>query len=59
MSSTTKHSRYFKKYKDRYRRNGCTKDQLWRLTDLGVLTKDEYKEITGDDYPESEDDVVE
>lgn len=44
------HSKQFEKYKERYERNGCTKAQLKRLVALGVLTADEYKEITGEDY---------
>lgn len=40
----------FKKYKERYNRGGCTEEQLKKLVTLGVLTKDEYKEITGKRY---------
>ncbi len=50
--SKTEHSRNFKKYAERYRRNGCTKEQLQRLTALGVLTAAEYEEITGEKYEE-------
>ena len=45
------HSPLFKKYSERYARGGCTKDQIARLVSLGALTKDEYKEIVGEDYP--------
>jgi len=44
------HSKQFDKYKKRYERGGCTKEQLHRLTELGVLTPEEYEEITGDPY---------
>ena len=40
----------FKKYQRRYQRGGCTKEQLQELIELGVLTAEEYKEITGEDY---------
>ena len=40
------------KYQKRYERNGCTKEQLKRLVELGALTPDEYKEITGEAYEE-------
>lgn len=39
-------SKLFKKYKMRYERGGCTKEQLKRLVELNVLTSGEYKEIT-------------
>lgn len=38
------------KYKKRYERNGCTKEQLRRLVELGALTAEEYTEITGESY---------
>ena len=44
------HSKLFEKYKERYDRGGCTKDQLRRIVALNVLTPEEYKEITGEDY---------
>lgn len=44
------HSKSFKKYSERYARGGCTKEQVHRLTELGVLYDWEYKEITGEDY---------
>lgn len=47
-----KHSKYFKKYRDRYNRCGCTKYQLYRLTQLEVLTPDEFEEITGIPFDE-------
>lgn len=34
------------KYQKRYKRNGCTKEQLKRLLELGALTEEEYREIT-------------
>ena len=40
----------FKKYQRRYQRGGCTKEQLQELVDLGVLTAEEYEEITGEAY---------
>lgn len=45
-----KHSKYFEKYKKRYERGGCTKEQLHRLTELGTLTPEEYEEITGEPF---------
>ena len=44
------HSKMFEKYKARYERGGCTKEQLRKLVSLGVLTEDEYEEITGEKY---------
>lgn len=41
------------KYQDRYKKHGCTIEQLKRLTELGALTPDEYKEITGEDYEDN------
>lgn len=38
------------KYQKRYERNGCTKEQLKRLVELGALTKEEYTDITGEVY---------
>lgn len=40
----------FEKWNDRYKKHWCTKDQLRRLVQLGVLTEEEYKEITGEEY---------
>lgn len=40
----------FEKWNKRYKKHWCTKDQLQRLVQLGVLTEEEYKEITGEDY---------
>lgn len=45
------HSTRFKILKERYKRGGCTKSQLKRFVELGALTPDEYKEITGEGYP--------
>ena len=44
------HSPLFDKYYKRYKRGGCTKEQLAQLVALEVLTPEEYKEITGEDY---------
>ena len=46
----TKHSPLFKKYRDRYYRGGCRKDQLRELVELEAITADEYEEITGEKY---------
>ena len=40
----------YQKYMRRYKRGGCTKEQLQELVDLGVLTAEEYEEITGETY---------
>lgn len=40
----------FEKWKARYEKNWCTKTQLKRLVVLEVLTPDDYKTITGEDY---------
>lgn len=40
------------KYKARYDRGGCTKEQLQRLVELGALTTEEYELITGEPYEE-------
>lgn len=40
----------FEKWNTRYEKSWCTKAQLKRLVELGVLTADEYKTITGEDY---------
>ena len=40
----------FEKWKDRYEKHWCTKDQLRRLVQLEVLTELEYKKITGEEY---------
>lgn len=44
----TTHSPLFEKYKARYDRGGCTKEQLARLAQLGAITDGEYQEITGE-----------
>lgn len=44
------HSPQFDKYKKRYERGGCTKEQLRTLVEIGVLTAAEYEEITGEPY---------
>ena len=48
--NTTEHSKLFEKYRDRYNRGGCTKEQLKKLVRLGAITADEYEEITGEKY---------
>ena len=40
------------KYKKRYEKNGCTKEQLKRLVELAALTPAEYAEITGEVHME-------
>lgn len=47
------HSAQFEKYKKRYDRGGCTKEQLEQLVALGILTAAEYEEITGEPFPEN------
>lgn len=42
--------RNYIKYKERYERGGCTKEQLKRLVELGALTAEEYELITGEPY---------
>lgn len=41
----------FEKWDDRYKKHWCTKEQLQRLVQLGVLTEEEYQEITEEEYP--------
>lgn len=48
--SGNEHSKLFEKYRDRYNRGGCTKEQLKRLVKLGAITADEYEEITDEAY---------
>lgn len=48
--AATKHSKEFLKYKKRYERGGCRKDQLKELVELEAITADEFREITGEDY---------
>ena len=38
------------KYQERYKKRGCTKEQLKKLVQLNALTAEEYKEITGENY---------
>lgn len=44
------YSENFEKYRARYERSGCTKEQLRKLVKLGALTPDEYREITGEEF---------
>lgn len=46
------HSKLFEKYKARYERGGCTKEQLRRLVELGALTAEEYEEVTNEPFEE-------
>ena len=40
----------FEKWDTRYKKHWCTKEQLKRLVQLNVLSLDEYKLITGEEY---------
>ncbi|MCC5911304.1 MAG: XkdX family protein [Clostridiaceae bacterium] len=40
----------FEKWDDRYRKKWCNKGQLQRLVVLGVLTAEDYENITGEEY---------
>ncbi|MEK5175077.1 XkdX family protein [Heyndrickxia sp. FSL W8-0496] len=40
----------FDSLKERYAKNWCRKDQLQRYVQLGAITPEQYKEITGEDY---------
>lgn len=40
----------FEKWGERYKLKWCTKEQLKKLVTLKVLTKEDYKNITGEDY---------
>lgn len=40
----------FEKWSRRYKKYWCTKNQLKQLVQLEVLTVEEYKEITGEEY---------
>ena len=42
-------SKKFEQIKSRYDRGYVTKEQLQRYVDLGVITQEEYYEITGED----------
>lgn len=39
----------FEKWKERYDKKWCTKEQLEKLVSLGVLTKEEFDSIVGID----------
>lgn len=41
-----------RKYKRRYDRGGCTLEQLHELVEVEILTPQDYKIITGDEYVE-------
>lgn len=38
----------FEKWKERYNKKWCTKEQLQRLVQLKVLSEEEYSEIVGE-----------
>lgn len=38
----------FDTLKWRYEKNWCRKDQLKRFVELGAITKEDYKKITGE-----------
>ena len=40
----------FEKWNERYKMNWCTKEQLQKLVSFKVLTQEDYKNITGEDY---------
>lgn len=40
----------FESLKMRYEKNWCRKDQLVRYVQLGAITAEEYKLITGEDF---------
>lgn len=50
---TVTHSPAFEKYRKRYNRGGCTKEQLQELVALNILTAAEYEEITGEPLPDN------
>ena len=50
----TGHSRLYAKYKERYERIGCTKEQLKRLVELSALKDWEYEEITKEEYSQKQ-----
>lgn len=40
----------FERWNDRYQKSWCTKEQLRKLVILGLLSAEEFKLITGEDY---------
>lgn len=46
----TAHSARFTVLQERYSRGGCTREQLRQFVGYNVITKAEYKEITGEDF---------
>lgn len=40
----------FEKWKQRYERHWCTKDQLKQLVEMNVFTEKQYQEITDEKY---------
>lgn len=44
----------FEELKRRYEKNWCRKDQLQRFVQLGVITEQEYEDITGEPYEASD-----
>ena len=49
IQKITEPSKRFEELKARFERGGCTKGQLYRFSEFGVLTPEEYKEIAGED----------
>lgn len=44
------HSKRFDALKERYERGGCTKEQLQKFVGFGVISAEEYEEITSEEY---------
>ncbi|GIN87855.1 hypothetical protein J6TS2_42410 [Heyndrickxia sporothermodurans] len=40
----------FESLKERYEKNWCMKDQLQRFVQLGAISENQYKEITGEEF---------
>ncbi|KYD02624.1 hypothetical protein B4102_0218 [Heyndrickxia sporothermodurans] len=40
----------FESLKERYEKNWCRKDQLKRFVQLGAISEEQYKEITGEEF---------
>ena len=47
---TNSHSPKYEYWAKKYARRGCTIEQLRRLVELGVITAEEFTEITGEVY---------
>lgn len=48
VNEEVKNSKMYEKLKARYEKGYCTKQQLARYVDLGVISADEYEEIVGE-----------